>query len=194
MTASARQHAPRKRDADATRAAILNAAKRQFAAYGFEGASLRAIMFEAGADPALVKRYFGDKEALFLEALKESFRPRAFEEWNKATFAREFAESMAGHAHQDPERMHTFQFHLRAATSPATAPLLDQAMRERFMEPLREWLDEEEASARASVLAAACIGLLVVRLIRDKPLRGRERADFIARTTKMLEGLLPERA
>ena len=62
----------RRRDAEATRAAILEAAKRQFARAGYD-CTLRDIAGEAGADVALVKRYFGGKEALFVAALKASF-------------------------------------------------------------------------------------------------------------------------
>src|ERR1700676_946736 len=58
---------PRKRDAEATRAAILEAAKAQFALLGYDCAGLRDIASEAGADVALVKRYFGGKEGLFTE-------------------------------------------------------------------------------------------------------------------------------
>jgi AcrR family transcriptional regulator len=60
--------APRRRDSQATAAAILEAAKSQFARAGYDRASLRDIAAEAGADVALIKRYFGGKEALFTEA------------------------------------------------------------------------------------------------------------------------------
>ena len=60
---------PRRRDAEATRSAILAAAKKQFALAGYD-CTLRDIAGEAGADVALVKRYFGGKEALFIEALR----------------------------------------------------------------------------------------------------------------------------
>ena len=57
---------PRKRNAEATRAAILEAAKAHFALLGYDVAVLRDIARDAGVDVALVKRYFGGKEALFL--------------------------------------------------------------------------------------------------------------------------------
>ena len=47
---------PRRRDASATRAAILEAAKAQFALAGYDRAALRDIAAEAGADVALIKR------------------------------------------------------------------------------------------------------------------------------------------
>src|SRR5580692_6140299 len=87
--------APRKRDAEATRAAILEAAKAQFARLGYDRAALRDIAAEAGADVALIKRYFGGKEALFTEALKASFRADRVRGWDRASFARVVATMMA---------------------------------------------------------------------------------------------------
>ena len=181
---------PRRRDAAATRAAILEAAKAQFAQAGYDRASLRDIAAEAGADVALIKRYFGGKEALFTEALKASFNPERLRGWDRATFAGDIAEMMAGPAHSGEARAESFQFLLRAATSPATAPLLNLAIQDRFLAPIRDWLGGEDAGPRARVLAAAFIGLLVERLIRDAPLAGRERAVFVERVTGMFEGLL----
>ena len=181
---------PRRRDARVTRAAILEAAKARFAQAGYDRAALRDIAAEAGADVALIKRYFGGKEALFTEALKASFNPDRLREWNRATFAREIAVMMAGGAHADEARAHSFQFLLRAATSPTTAPLLNVAVQERFLAPIRDWLGGEDAQARARVLAAVFIGFLVERLIRDAPLQGREREVFIARVTGVFEGLV----
>ena len=178
---------PRRRDSAATRAAILEAAKGQFGRLGYDRAALRDIANEAGADVALIKRYFGGKEALFMEALKASFLPEGLSRWNRETFAHELAVSMAGDPHESEERTHSFQFLLRAATSPTTSPLLNVAMQERFMGSIREWLGGEDAAARARLLAATLIGFLVERLIRDEPLKGRERDLFIRRATAMFE-------
>jgi AcrR family transcriptional regulator len=59
---------PAPRRSDATRAAILEAARARFAADGFDKATIRAIAAQAGADPALVMRYYGNKEKLFATA------------------------------------------------------------------------------------------------------------------------------
>jgi AcrR family transcriptional regulator len=183
---------PRRRDAQATRAAILEAARGQFARLGYDRAALRDIAAEAGADVALIKRYFGGKEALFLEALRASIHPDRWRQWNRASFACEIAEMMAGDAHADEERTQSFQFLLRAATSPTTAPLLSLAVQERFLAPICAWLGGADALPRARVLAAAFIGCLVERLIRDEPLAGRERAVFVARVTAMFDALVAE--
>jgi AcrR family transcriptional regulator len=181
---------PRRRNAEATRTAILEAAKAQFARGGYDLTSLRDIAAEAGVDVALIKRYFGGKEALFTEALKASFPPRVLHGWDSTAFPREVAVMMAGPARADEARSHTFQFLLRAATSPTTAPLLNVAIQERFLGPIRDWIGGDEAPARARVLAAVYIGFLVERLIRDEPLKGAEREAFITHAAAILEALV----
>ncbi|HVE04673.1 MAG TPA: TetR family transcriptional regulator [Rhizomicrobium sp.] len=180
----------RKRDADATRAAILAAAKTHFARSGYEGGYLRDIAADAGVDAALINRYFGGKDGLFAAALKDSIRPDAISQWERQTFGRDIAKMMANHAHHDNDRMHAFQFLLRAATSPATAPLLNEAVQDRFMAPIRSWIGGEQAEARARIVASVFIGLLVERLIRDEPLADTERDAFIERTGELLQSLV----
>jgi AcrR family transcriptional regulator len=181
---------PRRRDATATRAAILKAAQTQFARAGYDSATLREIAAEAGVDVALIARYFGGKEGLFTEALKASIGPGHWREWDHASFPREVAELMAGSPHDDEARTQNFQFLLRAATSPATAPLLNVAVQERFLAVISDFLGGEDAQARARVMAAVFIGFLVERLIRGEPLAGRERAVFVARASSILETLV----
>lgn len=183
---------PRKRNAEATRAAILEAAKAHFALLGYDVAVLRDIARDAGVDVALVKRYFGGKEALFLEALRGSFGPDGVRDWDRATFPHEIATALADSPHVDEARTHRFQFLLRAATSPTTAPLLNVLVQDRFLGPIREWLGGADADARARVLAASYIGFLVERLIRGEALTGREREIFIERVTAIFADLVTE--
>ncbi len=63
---------------EATRLAILEAARELFAAESYERVGLREIAAAAGATAALVNRYFGTKEQLFREVL-ESGKPYFFE-------------------------------------------------------------------------------------------------------------------
>jgi len=185
------QASPRKRNAEATRAAILEAAKAHFALLGYDVAVLRDIARDAGVDVALVKRYFGGKEALFVEALRASFGD-GVRDWDHATFAREAATGLADSPHVDEARTDRFQFLLRAATSPTTAPLLNVLVQDRFLGPIREWLGGADADARARVLAASYIGFLVERLIRGEALLGREREIYIERVTGIFAALVAE--
>ncbi|MET7768033.1 TetR family transcriptional regulator [Nocardia sp. NPDC005366] len=68
MTVDA-DHPPARRS-DATRAAILDAARARFAAEGYRKATVRAIAADAAIDPSMVMRYFGSKDGLFAAAVE----------------------------------------------------------------------------------------------------------------------------
>lgn len=61
------------RDAERTRARILEAATREFARYGLGGARVDRIAERAGANKRMLYYYFEDKEGLFLAALEASY-------------------------------------------------------------------------------------------------------------------------
>jgi len=56
------------RKSDRTRAAILDAAQKLFAQHGHDRTTVRDIAAKASIDPALVIRYFGSKDELFVQA------------------------------------------------------------------------------------------------------------------------------
>ncbi|MEU6203415.1 TetR family transcriptional regulator [Micromonospora musae] len=72
MTATTEPARPRR--SDATRAAILRAARDRFAAEGYERATIRAIAADARIDPSMVMRYYGNKEGLFAAAAEFDLR------------------------------------------------------------------------------------------------------------------------
>jgi TetR/AcrR family transcriptional regulator len=72
------RHAPRRRMGsrgrpEESRAAILQAAAREFAAHGVAGARTDAIAHQAGVNKALLYYYFKDKETLYGAVLDEAF-------------------------------------------------------------------------------------------------------------------------
>lgn len=64
---------PRTRDADATRARILAAAKAEFARLGLAGARVDEIALKASANKRMIYHYFGSKEELFQAVLEEAY-------------------------------------------------------------------------------------------------------------------------
>jgi AcrR family transcriptional regulator len=60
-----------------TRGAVLDAARRQFAAMGYDRTTMRSVADEAGVDPKLVAYFFGSKHALFVAASRLPFDPVA---------------------------------------------------------------------------------------------------------------------
>ena len=64
----------RRRNAAATRKAILASARREFARAGYDGVGVREIANGAGVTAMLINRYFGSKERLFAEVMAETMR------------------------------------------------------------------------------------------------------------------------
>ncbi len=61
------------RNAERTRAAILDSATAEFARYGLGGARVDRISASAGANKRMLYYYFGDKEGLFLAVLEAAY-------------------------------------------------------------------------------------------------------------------------
>lgn len=62
----------RRRNAAATRQAILASARAAFARAGYDGVGVREIAASAGVTAMLINRYFGSKEQLFAEVVAET--------------------------------------------------------------------------------------------------------------------------
>lgn len=73
MTSSAKASTARRPyDANASRQALLEAARELFDEVGYDRATTREIGERAGVDAALIARYFDSKEGLFLAAISEA--------------------------------------------------------------------------------------------------------------------------
>lgn len=64
---------PRTRDAEATKARILSAAKKEFAKNGLGGARVDEIADKARANKRMIYHYFGSKEGLFQTVLENAY-------------------------------------------------------------------------------------------------------------------------
>ncbi|HWA63439.1 MAG TPA: TetR family transcriptional regulator [Caulobacteraceae bacterium] len=180
----------RRRNAEATRAAILAAGKRHFAESGYEGAYLRDIAAEAGVDAALINRYFGGKEGLFQACLRAAIHSAQFFEGERAGFGARVARVFAERSPENFQAMLGFKLVLRAATSPSTAHMLSETAQERFMGPIRDWLGGPDAMARARLFSSLFIGLLVEGLIREETLAEPERSAYADRLGALFQQLV----
>lgn len=62
------------RNPERTRAAILEAARREVAAKGLAGARIDVVARRAGTNKRMIYHYFGDKDALYLAVLEDAYR------------------------------------------------------------------------------------------------------------------------
>lgn len=169
----------RSRDATATRAAILGAARAVFASLGYEAAGVREIAGRAGVTAALVNRYFGSKKDLFVEAVLVDFPFATLLDDDRALTAERLAQlvvtaaaAKAGTPDGDP-----LQAMLRSAADPEAGALVRDWMQSQFIRVLARWLGGTRAEARAALLVSMLMGYAVLREILIVPplVRARER-------------------
>src|SRR3954452_21006580 len=74
MTSGATAQQDRTRDADRTRAEILEVATHEFADLGYAGARVDDIAAKTRTTKRMIYYYFGGKEGLYLEVLEGAYR------------------------------------------------------------------------------------------------------------------------
>jgi AcrR family transcriptional regulator len=113
---------------DLTQQRLLDAAEQVFAEKGFKAASIREICKRAEANVAAVNYYFGDKERLYIEAVKYAHRcctqGMPFPEWQPGTPAveklRDFIHVMVTRMMQ-PVSVESTQLMMRELAQPTAA-------------------------------------------------------------------------
>ena len=66
---AAKDTGPNRRDAEATKAAILRAARYLLARHSHADITLKAVAERAGVSPPLIMKYFGNKDTLFAQVM-----------------------------------------------------------------------------------------------------------------------------
>ncbi|GAA4568339.1 TetR family transcriptional regulator [Micromonospora coerulea] len=159
--------ASRPRRSDATRAAILRAARERFAADGYDRATIRAIAADARIDPSMVMRYYGSKEGLFAAAAEFDLRLPEL----AAVPAEQLGEVLVRHFLDRWEGDETLAALIRtASTNPGAA----ERMRGIFAEQIgaavvRLGTDPATAARRAGLITSQILGLAFTRYIVRLP-------------------------
>jgi AcrR family transcriptional regulator len=152
-----------------TRDRILEAARAIFGRDGYDRATIRAIAAEADINPAMVMRYYGNKESLFAAATNAPVDPADFQTVPKSRLG----EAVIRHvleAWDDPERSDTQRAILLAALS-------DEDARTRYLQQhqqnyaalLARLGDSRRSIEAAALMSTQIIGLLVTRYILRVP-------------------------
>jgi AcrR family transcriptional regulator len=180
-----------------TRGRILEAAREQFAAVGYDGASLRSIARAAGVDAALVHHYFEGKPELFVSALELPANPREIVDRILTGGPDGIGERLARFffiVWDGPEGRERIGALLRAAAShdDAARMLREFLTREIFGRVVAE-LGTSDADLRAGLAAAQMIGVAFLRyVIRLEPLASAPVEDLVARLAPTLQAYLAD--
>lgn len=196
MTETTRRERPTGRRAgdSGTRDAILDAALRLFAEHGYDKASLRAIAGEAGVDPALVRHFYGDKEALFATAVA-----------SRTTVVERLAAAVPGDEATAGVRVTTA--YLALWEDPATRPVLLALVRsatssEHAADMLRDVLmgripsalgdlENPGVSRRLALAASHLMGLALARyVVRLPPVVAPTTAELVAEVAPTIQRYL----
>ncbi len=157
----------KKRDAIATRATILSAARDRFLRESYASVGLRDIAGDAGVDVALISRYFGGKEGLFRDVLLHGKEEGLFRQpLTAAEVPAYLAQLVVEDADEDRQyRMEMFIVMLRSASSPKAGEIIRDLVHQDILGPLAEILGDEHAELRANMLLAVLMGIGVLRTI-----------------------------
>lgn len=182
---------PRRRDAEATRRALLDAAGALFDERGYERATIRDIGERAGVDPALIARYFGGKERLYLATLADE--ERIARRQPQVADLRAIAERLLTRW----ERGGTSPVR-RALSDPAPADAEQRALLRRIVkpgviEPAKEAIGGEDAALRAELFLALLLGVSAARTNGTlTALAGASRAELLRQLQPLLDVLVED--
>ena len=174
----------RARNAPTTRAAILAAARTEFAVLGFDRTTVRAVAKTAGCDHTLVYRYFGSKKELFVEAVSMDLQLPDL----TALPRDRVAEALLQHFFKVWEDDGTFIGLLRASAQSEEAA---EAMRLFFMQSVLPRLSAVVPGAsaqRAALAGSLIIGLAWSRYILNNPPMAELSRDELVQLTQATLG------
>ncbi len=188
----------RRRDAAATREALLTAARGRFVRLGYDRTTLRDVAADAGVNLALVKRYFGSKEGLFKAALETT--PRFLGREGQAPRGREALARLLGEqlaARAWPEFGEHPVLMLLHGSSDAQVDQLRRETLARYTRQLLEALDlpperSDDLELRAQLLLALGVGVAVLRSgVGLEPLSGADAEALEPAIRAVIDALSP---
>lgn len=155
------------RRSDATRAAILAAARARFAADGYQKATIRAIACDANIDPSMVMRYYGNKAGLFAAAVAIDPGLPGLPLEPRDRIGRTLVRHFLTLWEENGELTALLRV---GSTDPGAAERMQTVLRDQLI-PLAHRLGHgpEEASKRAALCASAVLGLALTRYVLRFP-------------------------
>lgn len=179
----------RRRDATATKAALLSAARQLFIERGFDHTTVRDIAALAGANQALLFRYFGSKEALFRVAMTDKGHQLLAETEPEQLVGRMLERMLAPDAAQGKDN--PLYALLRSTGNEHTAAVFRDDLGEPYRRALASLTDADDASTRADLVLAWLLGIGLLRSVLDQNhFEGTDPAQITAHVLRAVATLL----
>ncbi|WP_279588501.1 TetR/AcrR family transcriptional regulator [Brevundimonas terrae] len=180
----------RSRNAVATRQAILDAARTRFMAHSYDDVGMRDVARDVGVDAALVSRYFGGKEELFLDVLDSCKNKRSLIDGDRTEFGLRVARQIIeGPEDEDDNGFTGLLVLLRSIGSSKAMDIVQRTSDANFFQPLTEWLGGKHAAGRARLLAGMIMGVAISREMSAgySEVAGVERETMVQRFAAILQ-------
>jgi AcrR family transcriptional regulator len=168
MTSSTETTSTDKRS-DRTRAAILHAARKRFAAQGYERTTIRAVAADADIDPSMVMRYFGNKAQLFDAALAIDLRLPDLTAVASDELARTLVRHFLDRWEGDPADDALLVLLRSAVTNEHAAARMHDIFAAQIAPALATALGPELAARRAGLVSSQLLGLGLTRYLLRLP-------------------------
>ncbi|WP_328471542.1 TetR family transcriptional regulator [Actinoplanes sp. NBC_00393] len=184
---------PRRRDAAATRQALLTAARRRFAADGYTATSVRDIATEAGVNVALISRYFESKEGLFRACLRgtvDELKRSVFEDMPLADAPRLIAERLAGQPSKEPNQLLLLLRSSGEANADRIRLDVLNSLARRLATAAGSSPDDESVMLNAQVVLSTALGIVILRSAGLQPLTAAGPEELADPLRKVIEAML----
>ncbi|QKW26208.1 TetR/AcrR family transcriptional regulator [Streptomyces seoulensis] len=180
---------PGRRDAEATRTAILTAARYLLARQGHTGITLKAIAERAGVSPPLILKYFGSKDALFARVMSfEADAAGLFDAPLDELGAHMVRHVLSGQRDRGADPILRIVF---APLHGERGDVLRANFRTQVTERLAERLTGPDAALRAELAVGVLLGLSAMYGIARGPrLRASALDDLVARYAPAVQSQL----
>ena len=158
----------RRRDAAATRAAILESARAAFIASGYEGAGVREIAEGAGVTAMLINRYFGSKEGLFAEVLSTANRRPIIatpETLSAPDRAARISKALLKVTEPEATALDGFLIMLRSISNERAVEIARAVVESHHQKNVSEALSGPDAAERAALLMSLVAGVQIMRQV-----------------------------
>ncbi|MFE0172094.1 TetR family transcriptional regulator [Streptomyces sp. NPDC059002] len=188
-SASASCAPPGRRDAEASKAAIVRAARHLLARHAHGDITLKAVAERAGVSPPLILKYFGNKDALFSQVMSFETDADAFFDAPVAGLGRHMVRHLlTGQAERGADPILRIVF---APLHGEQGDILRANFRTQVAQRLSERLPGPDAGLRAELAVGMLIGLGVMYGIARGPwVRAAEIDEITDRYAPAVQALL----
>jgi AcrR family transcriptional regulator len=176
----------RRRDSNASRAALLDAAAELFAERGYDRTTVRDIASRAGLNQALLFRYFGSKQAVYAAVVARSGRDRLAETPREELLANILRAILEG-----KRKDNTLHIMLRSSGEDMVAKNINKELGDEYLRALAVLTDRDDGDLRAHLVLAWITGIDLLRSVSEvEPLASADPEQVVGYVLPAVRSLL----